>query len=400
MKKLLFLGGSPFQVPAIKYAKHAGYYVITADYKPDNPGHEYSDEYHNVSTVDKEAILELSEKCSIHGILSYASDPGAPTAAFVAEQLGLPGNPYESVQILQQKDLFRKFLFKNGFNTPKSDSFTKLTASREFSKNLLLKGPIIVKPVDSSGSKGVRKLDTFDYFDDAFEHAMSFSINKKVVVEEFIEKKGYQMDGDGFAWKSNLAFSCFGTQHKDLECSANIPVGISFPYVARQDLQDKARQDIERVVSLLKLDHGGLNIEFIISEKEEIYILEIGPRSGGNLIPEVIKYSTGVDLIAASVEGALGHDCGFITNREPEGFYSSYILHSTKTGTFKSVYESPFIKSRIVEKNILAKVGDTVSKFEGSHHTLGTYILKFDNHEEMLNTLDNMNNEIRVDLNK
>ena len=87
------LGGSHFQVPAIKYAKSAGYYVITADYLPDNPGHKYSDEYYNVSTINDKKVLNLAERLKIDGIISYASDPGAPAAAYVAEKLSLPGNP-------------------------------------------------------------------------------------------------------------------------------------------------------------------------------------------------------------------------------------------------------------------------------------------------------------------
>src|SRR5690349_13901487 len=123
MKKLLILGGADIQVSAIKKAKEMGHFVITADYLPNNPGHAYSDEYYNVSTTDKESILELSKNLGIDGILAYASDPAAPTAAFVAEKLNLPTNPFEVVQIMSRKDLFRKFLHANGFKTPASGSF-------------------------------------------------------------------------------------------------------------------------------------------------------------------------------------------------------------------------------------------------------------------------------------
>ena len=114
VKKILMLGGAMQQIPAIKEAKEKGLYVITCDYLPDNPGHKYADEYYNVSTTDKDAVLELAKACNIDGIVAYASDPAAPTAAYVAEKLGLPGNPCESVEILTQKDLFRDFLQKNG----------------------------------------------------------------------------------------------------------------------------------------------------------------------------------------------------------------------------------------------------------------------------------------------
>src|SRR5699024_4642312 len=145
-------------VPAIKYAKEAGYHVITADYKPDNPGHKFSDEYYNVSTIEKDELLKLSSKLNIDGILSYASDPGAPTAAYVSEKLDLPGNPYHSVLTLQRKDLFRKFLKEHGFNVPESKAFKNACDAEEYVEYLLDSYKrIIVKPVDSSGSKGVTK---------------------------------------------------------------------------------------------------------------------------------------------------------------------------------------------------------------------------------------------------
>ena len=117
-KRILFLGGSKFQLPPIKYAKSQGHYVITCDYLPDNPGHAFADEYHNVSTTDLKAVLELAKRLKIDGVVAYASDPAAPTCAYVGNKLGLPSNPYESVLTLARKDLFRAFLDKHNFHTP------------------------------------------------------------------------------------------------------------------------------------------------------------------------------------------------------------------------------------------------------------------------------------------
>ena len=113
------LGGSLAQVPSIKKAKEMGLYVITCDYLPGNPGHRFADEYYNVSTTDKEQVLELAKTLDLDGVVCYASDPAAPTAAYVAEALGLPTSPYRSVDILCNKYKFRKFLKEHGFCTPK-----------------------------------------------------------------------------------------------------------------------------------------------------------------------------------------------------------------------------------------------------------------------------------------
>ena len=101
MKKLLLLGGSRYLLPAIKAAHDLGVYVITADYLPDNYAHQFSDEYHNVSIIDRDAVLKLAEDLNIDGIMSYATDPGVVVAAYVADKLGLPTSPVKSVAILQ-----------------------------------------------------------------------------------------------------------------------------------------------------------------------------------------------------------------------------------------------------------------------------------------------------------
>ena len=392
------LGGSHFQVPAIKYAREAGYYVITADFLPDNPGHKYAHEYYNISTVNKDEVLKIAQKLNIDGIISYASDPGAPTAAYVAEKLSLPGNPYESVMILQRKDLFRKLLKENGFLVPESLSFAELKHAKEFAAERVKKGSIIIKPVDSSGSKGVTKLTSIIEFEIAFNNAMRYSFVKQIVIEDFIEKATYEMDGDGFVWNGKLSFRCFGNQHNDMDCNPYVPTGISFPYIQSPEIQQKAHVIIESILTKLNMKVGGLNIEYLTDKNENIYILEIGPRSGGNLIPEVIKFVTGVDLIAYSVESAMGKDCGELNMVETNGFYSSYILHSQNDGIVESIYISQEIKPKIVQQNILVKAGEKVNKFNGSNNTLGTFIIKFANQKEMTKYLDNMNDYIFVNL--
>ena len=124
MKKLLLLGGSRYILPVIKAAHELGLYVITCDYLPHNIAHKYSDEYRNVSIIEKDKILDLAKSLNVSGIMSFACDPGVLTAAYVAEKMGLPGGPYESVKILQNKDLFRDFLAKNNFNVPNAYGYT------------------------------------------------------------------------------------------------------------------------------------------------------------------------------------------------------------------------------------------------------------------------------------
>lgn len=395
-KRILFLGGTYFQIPPLKYAKQRGHYVITCDFLPNNPGHKFADEYHNVNATDNEAVLELAEKLKVDAVVAYASDPCAPTAAYVAEKLRLPGNPYESVLTLQRKDLFRNFLEEKGYNVPRSNVFTESCEAADFARTLLKNHCIIVKPSDSSGSKGVTKVETLEGFHDAFSSAHQFSRNGMVVVEEYIEKSIYEMDGDGFVYNGKLVFSCFGNQHNDSTCNPHVPSGISFPYIQGEKKQEKARSAIQSILADLDMQVGALNIEYLTNKNGDVYILEIGPRNGGNLIPEVTKYVTGVDMVRYTVDAALGLDCSDLRMKPPVGYYASYIMHAQEGGVVNRFEYSTEIKSCIVEEVRWCKEGDTVKKFNGSNCTLGTQILKFESQEQMLRIMDNMHEYQRI----
>lgn len=394
MKRILFLGGAPTQIPPIKYALEQGHYVITCDYLPENPGHKLSHEYHDVSTTDKEAVLALAKSLNIDGIVAYASDPAAPTAAYVAEKMGLPGNPYKSVEILARKDLFRAFLAENGFNVPRSQSFYTLDEAKAWLDEIGV--PAFIKPVDSSGSKGVTNLKNKDHLAEAFQHALQFSREKKVVVEEAIVRSGHQVAGDGFIVDGELVFRCWADENFDDLCNGLVPIGQSFPTSHPKEWLDIAHAESQRLLTLLGMKTGALNFDFLFDQDGKFYFLELGPRNGGCQIPEVIRYSTGVDLIKYTVDAAIGLDCSSLSMTPSKGYWSSYMLHSLQDGVFKEIYLSDRAKKYIVEQDIYVKPGDKVFKFSGSHHTLGTMILQYSTLEEMMDMLDHMENDIRV----
>lgn len=393
-KRILFLGATAQQIPPIKYALEQGHYVITCDYLPENPGHKLAHEWHNVSTTDKEAVLSLSQKLKIDGIVAYASDPAAPTQAYVAEEMGLVGNPYESVLILARKDLFRDFLTKHDFLVPKSKAFYQLGEAIDWLEDIGV--PAIVKPVDSSGSKGVTKITNKEQLVDAFEYALQFSREKKITVEEFFVRDGYQVAGDGFVVNGRLAFRCWANEHFDKLVNPLVPIGESFPSIMSDYTQEQAHSETQRLLDLLGIKNGALNFDYHYNKNGDFSFLELGPRNGGNLIPEVVKHATGVDLIKYTVDSALGLDCSDLNMQSTNGFYSSYMLHALEDGTVKEIWYSEEIKKNIIQETTYTKPGDKVHKFNGSNHTLGTMIMKFATQEEMLHKMDNMENYLKV----
>mgnify|MGYP002546043092 CR=1 FL=1 len=247
-KKIMMLGGNYFQMTATKAAKELGCHVISVDYLPSNPAHKYADEYYNVSTTDMQAVLELAEKLRIDGIVSYASDVSAPTAAYVAEKLHLPTNPYESVLKLTRKDLIRPFMEKHKFNVPKGKSFTEKKEAFDFFKSI--KKPAMVKPVDASGSKGVSKIWSEEEFDTAYNSAQEYSRSGIVIVEEFLQREGYQIAGDGFLVNGELVFAGLMNEHFDRKINPLVPIGESYPSVLPEYLREKAKAEIQRLMSL------------------------------------------------------------------------------------------------------------------------------------------------------
>lgn len=396
MEKILMLGASKFQIPPIKYAREKGYHVITADYLPENPGHAFANESYNVSTTDEKAVLALAKDKKIDGIIAYASDPSAPAAAYVGNLLGLPSNPYDSVKLLTRKDLFRDFLRNNGFNAPLSKSFYDFDEAKQNINAFEM--PVMVKPVDSSGSKGVSKITSADELEKAFNYALSFSREKKVIIEEFVERSGYQIAGDGFVVDGKLVFRCFAQEHFNYNCNRFVPIGESFPLKMPANQQQAIHDEVQRLLSLLNMKTGALNFDIFIGKNGKIYLMEIGPRNGGNLIPEIIRYSTGVDLIAYTVEAALGHDCSSLKMYDKADFCSSFMLHSEKDGFMDEVFIADEIRPSIISESVYVSKGDKISAFNGSNNTLGCYILKFASEEEMVSRMDTMYSFINVKL--
>lgn len=390
----MLLGGNYYQMTATKAAKRLGYYVISVDYLPDNPAHKYADEYHNVSTVDKEAVLELAKKLRVDGIVSYASDVSAPTAAYVAEKLGLPTNPYDSVVKLTRKDLIRPFMEEHGFNVPKGKGFDNKEDAYNFFMSI--KRPTMIKPVDASGSKGVTKVFEDDEFDSAYEEAMKYSLSKNIIVEEFIQREGYQVAGDGFLVDGELRFAGLMNEHFDRLCNPLVPIGESYPSILPDHLKEKARLEIQRLMTLLGMKNGALNLDFIVDKTGDVYILEIGPRNGGNLITDAIKEAIGVDLAEYTIRNAVGEVCSNLKLRPVKQYVSSYVIHSLEDGCFESLWISDEIKDDIIQYDLFEKYGSKIYRFENGGFGVGAALIKHKSIEEMLYRMDHMEDYIKV----
>lgn len=397
MKKILLLGGSAFILPVIDAIHELGHYAITCDYLPDNIAHKYSDEYHNVSIIDKEAVLELAKRLKVDGIMSFACDPGVETAAYVAEKLSLPTHPYESVRILQNKALFRSFLKEHGFNVPMARGYSFY---EDVLKDIgLFRFPIIVKPTDSAGSKGVTRLDNVLGLDSAINYAKSFSKTKTFIVEEFIEKVGCSSDTDSFSINGKLVYCSFNNQYFDKNANnPYTPSAYGWPSGMPLQTQVELRQELQRLFDLLNLKSSVFNIETRLGVDGKAYIMEVSPRGGGNRLSEVLKMATGVDLIANAVRASIGEEIvGIDGDPQYDGFWAEIILHADKEGSFVGLdIDKDFENKCVIEKQLWVKEGEIVHGFSGANFAIGTIVLKFANKFNMEDCLDNIQKYIKV----
>ena len=396
MKKLMVLGGSRYALPVIETAHKLGAHVITCDYLPDNIAHKYSDQYCNVSIIDKEEVLKIAQELEIDGIMSFACDPGVVTAAYVAEKMGLPScGSYEAVSILQNKARFRRFLTDNGFNVPKIHSYNSVEdAIREKDT---IEYPVIVKPVDSAGSKGVTRVNSPDELFAAVEHAFDYSLGNQIIIEDYLEKVGYSSDTDCFSVDGKLRFVSFNSQRFD-ESSGNpyAPAAYSWPSSMPSEVEKELTNEIQKVITLLNLGSSIYNVETRLATNGKPYIMEISPRGGGNRLAECLKYATGVDLIDGAVRAAIGMPIENISQKPYSGHWAEVILHSENDGVFQDLWISEAVKDCVVEKDLWVQKGDKVFGFDSANKAIGTLVLNFKDQLSLENVMNHLSVHVKV----
>lgn len=395
-KKLMLLGGIRYLLPVIKAAHEQGYYVITADYLPDNIAHKYSDEYVNVSIIDKDAVLKVAREKEIDGIMSFGVDPGVIAASYVQNEMGLPSfGPYESVDILQHKDKFRAFLKDNGFNVPWAFAFSSESDAWESRKNFSY--PLIVKPTDSAGSKGCTRVDRENELQNAIHYAFKYTISGNIIIEEFLEKKGCSSDTDSYTYNGELKFVSFSSQRFDVDAiNPYTPSAYSWPSTFTKEQEDYLTKEIQRLITLLRMKTSVFNIEVRVATNNKPYIMELTPRGGGNRLCEMLRYATGVDLITAITRATVGDEPEAIEQKTYNGHWAEIILHADKSGEFVGLEIDSSLPAEVIEEDLWVKPGDSVHGFEAANDAIGTLVLKFKNADDLESVISNQKRWVKV----
>lgn len=385
-KKLLIAGGGYADIPTVLAAKALGYYVITSGSRAEDLAHNYSDECHLVDFSNKSAMLDLAESLEIDAICACCNDFSALTAAYVAEKMGLPGHDsYETTKIIHHKDLYRRFAIENNIPSPRAEGFESIEAALDSLHNFQF--PIIIKPVDLTGGKGISRITSPEQAQQALDLAFGWSRAKRVVVEEFIEgdRHGLSM----FVRDGKIVFHFNDNEHYYL--NPYLVSAASTPSDVSTELVNQLCRISEKIVSLLSLKTGIFHMQYIISGNQA-FIIEICRRPPGDLYTRFVQYATGVDYPSYIVRAAAGLSCEGLAQTLPNGYFTRHCVMTSKNGKIKQLHIDSSVRSNIVDQCMWWDVGDKVEDF--MTHKLGIVFMRFNSKAEMLEKTNNMQNLI------
>ena len=388
-EKILIVGGSHSDIPLIQSAKNLGLYVISTGNNPKEKGHLVSDEYIYADFSIKEEILKVSVDKKIKAICSGSNDFAILSASYVAEILQLPGfDSYETSISLHHKNAFKDVASKINLPTPKALIFNKDTFSLKAIKDNL-NFPLIVKPVDLTGGKGIVKVDDESKLVLASEFCLKQSRQSNFVVEEFFE--GSLHSYSTFISKGIVVFEYF-----DNEFSYMNPYLVSAstgPALVRDETKLQLKIELEKLAKELVLVDGILHAQFL-ENKKTFKIVEITRRLPGDFYSKPLKISTGFDQSNAIVECCIGVAPSIPKKVWQKGYVSRHCLMANRNGFYKSVTIAPEMDKFIFEKFNLMNVGEKIENYLVQKTAI--YFMNYPNLETMIDFNQRRNDLIQV----
>lgn len=394
MKKLLILNGSHSEIPLITAGKSLEFYVVTTGNAPGLIGHKFADEYQQADFSDKNQVLELADRLKIDAICSCANDFGILTASYAAEKLGLPGHDsYETTKTLHLKNQFKHFSQEKEIRTPKARIVEDEHSQILFPEELSL--PLIIKPVDLTGGKGITKVESKTEFFSAIHNAFASSRLKKVVVEEFFEGTMHSMTT--FIINNKVVFYFCDNEYSYLN-----PFLISTSAAPATDfdlVKDELIQQVEIIASTLSLVDGIVHLQYLQCE-ESFQIIEITRRCSGDLYPYPVQYACNIDWGKWIIRAAIGDDCTDFPETTQQGFCGRHCVMSSQNGTLQSVKIDRTLQDNIYNSVQLMVPGEHIDNYMVQKTDI--LFLRYSSMEEMLHKTLNINKLIKVtvDINK
>ncbi len=365
-KKLAIIGASYLQDPLIKKAKNMGVETHVFAWKTDDVGERSADFFYPISIIEKEEILKKCEEIGIDGICSIASDLATNTVNYVAYHMQLVGNSITCTEKSTNKYLMRQAFTLNGDPSPKSI----LVESEADLDGMALDYPIIVKPIDRSGSRGITKLSSSQGLAEAIDYAKSQGFVKKVLVEEFVE--GIEYSVECLTYNGKHTFLAI-TQKYTTGAPNFIEIGHMQPAIISNDMLIKVKEVVFHALSSLGIENSASHSELKITPEGTIKIIEIGGRMGGDFIgSDLVQLSTGIDFVQAVIEVALGKEPDLSHDKKGKIALVKFVCDKEDYKTIEKIRAN--IPSQIIyddaSNNIVTQVTDSSSRYGACVFTL------------------------------
>lgn len=299
-KKVLIVGAGILQSYIIKKSKELGYFTLAVDGDKDAIGFKYADKYSVIDIIDKEACLKYAEENEIDAVLTGATDYAVLTVSYIAKSLNLNGLDYELAKIIKNKFLVEEILYNNKIVLKKSFLVKKREELEEIRNQIIF--PVMVKPCDGSGSRGVNYVDNFKDLGHKILIALNSSLSSKCIIEPFY--KGDEYGVESFVYKGQI--------HNLIVLKKDMT---KYPYYAElghnnsmdEKTNDRILYKVNEIIKSLNINFGSVNMDLIVTDKD-IYMIDIGARMGGNLIgSHMIPLSKGIDYMKLMIDAALNN---------------------------------------------------------------------------------------------
>lgn len=378
MKKILILVAGESNLPLIMTARNLGFYVITCDNNPNNPGHQFANENLIIDVYDYKAIIDSLENRKIDFVFTFVSSHGLESAAKISEHFGLKGYSFRNLKVLMNKDLFREFLRNNYLDCP---SF--IVATHEEVIDLeSLKFPVILKPVDGGGSIGVQKANTLDEAKYYFPLSKNASNSGRVIIEEFIDSKKL-INGDCLIRDHQIIAAVIGDYFYDPNLSEVLPIATLFP---TEHNTVRTLEQLSKIIKKLDIPDGLINFEAILFE-DKSYIIEINPRPSGNYLWKILEYKYGVCIPGILLKMCTGQKLPEIL--PDDNSYAYQLIYSDRNTIYKNFTLPRQIETMLQHVEMFKQPGDEVEKLTNLYQRVGITLLKFENTEVGRNIIKN-----------
>jgi biotin carboxylase len=375
-KKLLIAGGGYADIPLIQAAKSLGFYVITSGNRPDDFGHAYSDECHIEDFSNEQAMLELAKSLDIDAICACCNDFSAITSAYVAEQMGLPGHDtYDTAKIIHHKDNWRNFASLNKISSPQAIGCKSISEVK--SAMTKLRFPLMIKPVDLTGGKGIQRCDYKDQTIKAAKAAFKISKAKRIVLEEFVY--GTRHGFTAFLRNRQVVFYFADDEYYHL--SPFLVSAASTPSSCPQSTINALIEYSQKIAELLALVDGIFHVQFIQQEDGQPIIIEICRRAPGDLYIDLVRHAARVPYAEWIVRAASGLDLTCVEQSDVNKFITRHCLMAYDNGVFDGFEFDPHVESCIIDRMIWSKNGEVVK--DCHTHKFGIVFVKHNNIEKM-----------------